>query len=408
MSRFGTMSEAARQTPVIDQVDVLVAGGGPAGIAAALAAARGGARTMLAERFGYLGGMITGANVVAVLGCGDGYVPKARGVTLEIRQRLEEFGAVTATHECGDYSVDAEVLKWQAAELLLEAGVSVRLHTLACEPVMEGGCVTGVLMESKSGRQAVRATVVIDGTADADLAWRAGCRCDNATHEVTLVLSIAGVDQQQVEEFSRRSPEEYQAAVDKAMRLNGGVMLGRTRLLKGIDVTDAVALTQAEIQLRRECFAALTHLKAHMPGYQDARVGLTFPQLGVRLSRRVRGEYVLADDDLKSSRHFEDGIARLGVYFPDWGPTYAIQGLDYDLPYRCLVPETVDGLLVVGRCVSADYVTANTLRLIVPCLATGQAGGAAAAIAARDNCSVRGVPVPTLRAVLLSQDVFLG
>jgi hypothetical protein len=185
-------------------------------------------------------------------------------------------------------------------------------------------------------------------------------------------------------------------------------MLGRTRLLRGVDVTDVAALTQAEIQLRRECFAALTHLKAHMPGYQGARIGLTCPQLGVRLSRRVRGEHVLTDDDLKSSQHFEDGIARLGVYFPDWGPTYAIRGLDYDLPYRCLVPETVDGLLVVGRCVSADYVTANTMRLIVPCLATGQAGGAAAAIAAHGNCSVRRVPVPALRAVLLSQDVHLG
>ncbi len=408
MSQFGMMSEAARQTPVIDQVDVLVAGGGPAGIAAALSAAHGGARTMLVERFGYLGGMITGANVVAVLGCGDGYVPKARGVTLEIRQRLEKLGAVTAAHECGDYSVDAEVLKWQAAELLLEAGVIVRLHTLACEPVMEEGRVTGVLMESKSGRQAVRATVVVDATADADLAWRAGCRCDNASHEVTLVLSIAGVDKQKVEEFSRRSLEKYQAVVDEATRLNGGVMLGHTRLLKGIDVTDAVALTQAEIQLRRECFAALAHLKAHMPGYRDARVGLTFPQLGVRLSRRVRGEYVLTDDDLRSSRHFNDCIARLGVYFPEWGPTYAIQGLDYDLPYRCLIPKTVDGLLVVGRCISADYVTANTMRLIVPCLATGQAGGVAAAIAAHDNCSVRRVPIPALRTMLRSQDVYLG
>ena len=145
-----------------------------------------------------------------------------------------------------------------------------------------------------------------------------------------------------------------------------------------------------------------------MPGYRDARVALTCPQLGVRLSRQVRGEYMLTDDDLRSSRHFGDGIARLGVYFPDWGPTYAIEGLDYDLPYRCLVPETVDGLLVVGRCVSADYVTANTLRLIAPCLATGQAGGVAAAIAVDNSCPPRSVPASTLQTALRSQDVFLG
>ena len=408
MSQIHMLTEAARQTPVIDRVDVLIAGGGPAGIAAALASARTGARTMLVERYGYLGGMITGANVVAVLGCGDGRTAKVRGITLEICRRLEKLGAVTATHDCGDYSVDAEMLKWQAAEMLLGAGVTLRLHTLACEPIIEDERVAGVLMESKSGRQAVRAAVVVDATADADLAWRTGCRCDNATHEVTLVLSVVGVDKQRAEEFKGRSPQEYQTVVDEATRLNGGVMLGRTRLLKGVDVTDTVALTQAEIQLRRECFDALTYLKAHMPGYQDTRVGLTCPQLGVRLSRRVCGEYVLTDDDLKSSRHFEDGIARMGVYFPDWGPTYAIRGLDYDLPYRCLVPETADGLLVVGRCVSADYVTANTLRLIAPCLATGQAGGVAAAIAAHDACSPRNVRVSTLRTVLRSQDVFLG
>jgi ribulose 1,5-bisphosphate synthetase/thiazole synthase len=408
MSQIHMLTEAARQTPVIDQVDVLVAGGGPAGLAAALASARAGARTMLVERYGYLGGMITGANVVAVLGCGDGRMPKVRGITLEIRRRLEKLGAVTATHECGDYSVDVEVFKWQAAEMLLEAGVKLQLHTLACEPITENGRVAGVLMESKSGRQAVRAAVVVDATADADLAWRAGCPCDTATHEVTLVLSIAGIDKQRVEEFRTRAPEEHQAVVDEATRLNGGVVFGRTQLLKGVDVTDAAALTKAETQLRRECFAALTYLKAHMPGYQGARVAVTYPQLGVRLSRQVHGVYVLTDDDLKSSRHFEDGVARMGVYFPDWGPTYAIQGLDYDLPYRCLVPEGVDGLLVVGRCVSADRVTANTLRLLAPCLATGQAGGVAAAIAVDSSCAPRSVPVSTLRTALRGQDIFLG
>ena len=408
MSRNAVIREAARETPVVDQVDVLVAGGGPAGIAAALAAARAGARTMLMERYGYLGGMITGANVVAVLGCGDGYGPKAGGITVEIRERLRKLGAITAPNECGDYSVDPEVFKWQAVEMLLEAQVTLRLHTLACEPVLEKGRVVGVLTESKSGRQAVGATAVVDATADADLAWRAGCRCDNDPHEVTLTLSIEGIDKQRAAEFGRQSPKEYRAIVEEASRLNGGVMLGHTRLLKGIDVTDAVALTRAEIQLRRECFAALAYLRAHMPGHEHARVGLTCPQLGVRLSRRVRGEYVLADDDLRSSRHFHDGIARLGVYFPDWGPIYAIRGLDYDLPYRSLVPEMVEGLLIVGRCVSADYVAANTLRLIVPCLATGQAGGAAAAIAARDNCPARRVPVLALREVLQSQDVLLG
>jgi hypothetical protein len=116
----------------------------------------------------------------------------------------------------------------------------------------------------------------------------------------------------------------------------------------------------------------------------------------------------VANDDLKASRRVEDGIARLGVYFPDWGPNYAIKGLDYDIPYRCLVPEQTDGLLVAGRCVSSDYVACNTFRLIVPCFATGQAAGAAAAIAAQEGCSPRAISVAKLQEALRDQDVYLG
>ena len=409
-----TIRERERQTPVAGEVDVLVAGGGPAGIAAALAAARVGARTTLVERYGYLGGMITGAYVVAVLGCGNGYEPVARGITLEIRERLEKLGAVKPIRGCGDYRVDAEVFKWQALEMLQEAGVTIRLHTLACEPLMADGTpeerarVAGVVTESKSGREAFRAAVTVDATADADLAYRAGCACDNETHEITLGLVIEGVDAEKVRAFAEASPAEHQAALAGAAALNGGVLPGKNRLVKGVDITDAGALTRAEIQLRREGFEALMVLKEKVPGYENARIALTWPQLGVRQSRRVRGEYVVSNDDLKASRHFEDGIARLAVYFPDWGPNYAIKGLDYDIPYRCLVPEDVDGLLVAGRCVSSDYVACNTFRLIVPCFATGQAAGAAAAIAAREGCSARAISVAKLQGALRDQDVYLG
>jgi ribulose 1,5-bisphosphate synthetase/thiazole synthase len=402
------VQEAARRTPVADAVDVVVAGGGPAGIAAALAAARQGAQTLLVERYGYLGGMITGAYVVAILGVGDGRIPVARGIVDEIRARMAALGAVRSISECGDYRVDAETFKWQALEMLLEAGVRVRLHTLACEPILEDGVVAGILTESKSGREAFRATVTIDTTADADLTYKAGCTCDNQTHEVTLGFVVEDVDQKKVEDFRRESPAEYESIAVEAAELNGGKLPGKVRLLKGIDVTDAEALTQAEIQLRREGFRSLMYLREHMPGYENARVALTWPQLGVRLSRRIHGEYVLVDDDLVASRHFDDGIARLGTYFPDWGPNYAIIGLDYDVPYRTLVPRDVDGVLVAGRCISCDEVTGNTMRLLVPCLVTGQAAGTAATIAVQRDCTPRDVPVDALRAALLDQDVWLG
>jgi ribulose 1,5-bisphosphate synthetase/thiazole synthase len=311
-----TLCEPERPIPIVEDVDVLVAGSGPAGLAAALAAAREGAKTVMVERYGYLGGMITGAHVVAIIGVGDGHKPLARGVTLEIRERLEKRNAVKPGR-CGDYLVDAEIFKWQAVEMLQEAGVRIRLHTMACMPIMDGQTVCGVFVESKSGRQAIRAKVTVDATADADLAFRAGCGCDNTSHEVTLGIKIEGIDRMRVHEFSEANPDAYEEAVAEATRLNGGVMLGKKRLLKDIDVADVMDLTGAEIKLREECFNALFYLKDHVPGYEEAHVVDTHPQIGVRQGRRIHGICTLTNDDLKNSRHFEDGIARLGVYFPD-------------------------------------------------------------------------------------------
>lgn len=413
------IEEPSRRTPILAEVDVLVAGGGPAGIAAALAAAREGARTMLVERYGYLGGMITGAHVVAILGVGDGNRPIAKGITEEIRQRLARLGGVQGVvdtedeetaefRRSGDYRVDAELFKWQAAEMLLEAGVRLRFHTLACDPIMQKGRVIGIAVESKSGREAIMAGVTIDATADADLAARAGVPYENEPHEVTLGMVVAGVDAARVETFRRERPAEYEAAVAEAKRLNGGAMPGASRRVAGLDISNAEELTRAEILFRRDAFRALLYLRERLPGWEEARIVATYPQLGVRQGRRICGEYRVTDEDLRSSRHFEDGIARLGVYFPDWGPTYRIRGLNYDIPYRCMVPQGVDGLLVAGRCVSSDYRACNTLRLIVPCFCTGQAAGVAAAFAVELGRAPREVPANLLRQALQKQGVYLG
>jgi ribulose 1,5-bisphosphate synthetase/thiazole synthase len=402
------IEEPARQVPVVADVDVLVAGGGPAGIAAAIAAAREGARTLLVDRYGYLGGMITGSNVVAIMGMGDGYQVKARGILEEIRQRMDKWGGMAMLGDGMDYRVDAEIFKWQAVEMVQEAGADLLLQTQVCTPVMREGRVVGVYVESKSGRQAVLAQVTIDATADADLCYRAGVPCDNETHDVTLVLRMDGLDKARVDAFAAAQPAEYDRIVEEARRLNGGTKIGAPRYLKHVDITDATALTHAEIQLRREAFETLFYLRTHLPGYEVARIASTEPQIGVRLSRRIHGVYRLLDDDLRVSRKFDDGVARLGVYFPDWGPTYAIKGLDYDIPYRSLVPENVDGLLAAGRCISCDARTGNSMRLIVPCFATGQAAGAAAGVAVELDCAPRQVPADVLRAALRKQDVNLG
>jgi len=393
---------------VVRDVDVLVAGSGPAGFAAALCAARQGAKTLLVERYGYLGGMMTGSLVTWVMGVADGEGNvKAKGVTAELRERLEKFDGVKTTSQHGDYMIDAEMFKWQGMEMLHEAGAEVLLHTFACDPIVEDDKVAGVFVENKNGRQAFRAKVVIDATADADIAFRAGCPCDSETHDVSLRIKVEGVDKEKVAAFEKAEPDRYAAAMAEAKSRNGGTLVGAVRHLKGIDVGDAQALTEAEILLRRDSFEALNYLKQNLPGYEDARIAESLHQLGVRLGRRIRGEYTLTDADIRASRHFDDGIVRLGAYLLGY-ELYGVPGLDYDIPYRCLVPESMDGLLVAGRCVSSDYVGGNTLRLIVPCFATGQAAGVAGAIAAQEGVEPRQVSVKKLRAALSAQGVGLG
>jgi len=403
----GDVLEREHAVPLSATVDVLVAGGGPAGIAAALASAREGAKTLLIERYGYLGGMVTGAHVVWVLGVGDGYRPVARGTTQEIRERLEPLGAVRQPNKCGDYAVDPEVFKWQAAEMLAEAGADVLLHTLACDPIVEDGRVAGVFTESKNGRRAVRARVVVDCTADGDVAFRAGCGYDNETHDVSLGVRIDGIDRAKVDAFRKESPGRYEEVVAEAKRLNGGAMPDSSRRVKGVDVTDAAALTKIEVGLRRDCYRALYYLREHLPGWEEATVRLTLPQLGVRQSRRICCAYTLTDDDLRQSRQFDDGIARLGSFLLGY-KLYDPAGLRYDIPYRSLVPEGIDGLLVAGRSVSSDYLANNSVRLIVPCFATGQAAGVAAALAAKGGVQPRAVPVDGLRGNLVRQGAYLG
>jgi hypothetical protein len=338
---------------------------------------------------------------------GDGSGAKAAGISLEVRQRLAKFDAVEPLNKSGDYKLDAETFKWQAAEMLIEAGAGLLLHAQVCDPVMEDGRVVGVFTESKTGRQAIRAAVVIDCTADADVAFRAGCACDNETHDVTLKVTVDGVDRDAVKAFKEHLPERFAEVVAEAKRLNGGVMPDQVRHEKHIDVADAAALSCCETRLRRDCFRALHYLRENLPGWEQARVSETLPQLGVRQGRRIHGEYTITNDDLVSSRHFPDSIARLGACLLGYA-LYDPPGLDYDIPYRCLVPRNVDGLLVAGRCLSADYLAENSLRLIVPCFATGEAAGTAAAVAVRRGVEPRDVAIDELRNALAEVGVYLG
>lgn len=407
MKQNNYMTEHDHKVPVAAEVDVLVAGGGPAGIAAAFEAARHGARTMLVERYGYLGGMITGANVVVIIGVGDGNGPIARGFTQEVRERMSKYGPITPNRN-GDYVVDREAFKWQAAEMLIDAGAEILLHSWVVDPIVESHQVVGAFIETKSGRRAIRASVIVDATADADLVFRGGGECIDESHDVSLGITIEGVDTLRVEQFRADSPEEYQRIVSAAAGLNDGVELGKTRYLKGVTVADPISLTKAEIGLRRQYFTALDYLKEHLPGYRSARIASTWDQIGVRQGRRIAGRYYFTEDDLTSSRHFDDGIARLGVYMKEYRDNYCIKGLNYDIPYRSLLPKSLEGVITAGRCMSCDYESCNSLRLLVPCFATGQAAGAAAALSTNAGVLPSQLDPNALRELLRQRDVYLG
>jgi len=204
-----------------------------------------------------------------------------------------------------------------------------------------------------------------------------------------------------------RNLEKYEELTSKARELGGGALPWQSRLIKGYDVTDVNHLTEIEIEARKSAMESLIFLKKNVPGYEDAKISMTAPQLGVRESRRIKGEYIFSEEDILKNRKFPDSISCCGAHMVGY-ETYGTEGLEYNIPYRCLVPEKVDGLLVAGRCVSCTHEALNTMRLIAPCFATGQASGIAAALSVKDKVVPRKVDIEKLQEILKERGANLG
>lgn len=403
-----TLTEQAREIPVRAEVDVVVAGGGPAGVNAAIAAARSGASALLVERYGYLGGMITGSNVTWYLGMGNGKSQTIRGLSEEFIARLGAAGGLTsARNTSGDCNSDAEFVKWLSVEMVQEAGADILLHSWASSAVVDDGVCRGLIVESKSGREAILAKVVVDATADGDVCAAAGVEMATDHHDITLVCEVQGVDRETAEAFKTDEPEAYARLMAELAELGGVVPSRGAAKFTGISAIDVEGLTHIENEARKRAMRGLVFLRAHMPGYEQAKVVLTCPQLGVRESRKIAGEYTIAYDDILGSRKFDDTIGRCGAQMTGY-KLYDVSGLDYDLPYRCLVPQRVDGLLATGRCIAATHEAINTLRLIGPCMLTGEAAGTAAALAAEHNLAPREVDVAEIQSRLKQHGSNLG
>lgn len=450
--------------------DVLVAGGGPSGICAAIAAARNGARTLLVERYGFLGGTATSASVGPFAPFHHGDEQVVKGIPQEIIERLMALGGSTGhlkierSHGSGTYMCwfDREVYKHAAFQLVQEAGADILLHTWASEAVMDGERLKGVIVQNKCGRQLILADVIIDTTGDGDVIAASGARYefgregDGRTQAMTMLFEMGGVDIPAVRHYVETHPQEFEwwspaipvrplpsefqqehfvaqgflSLVKEAMG-TGELYLGRNSVLLlttlrpgmmtlnstrvvGKRGTDARELTEAEIDARRQVMSLAAFMKKHVPGFTQAYIVTTGVQIGVRETRRLVGEYILTSKDVVRGNKFPDGVAR--GYFPidihspagpeDYQPggsTWTELEDAYDIPYRCCIPEKVEGLLVAGRCISVSHEAVGSTRSTGSCMALGQAAGTAAALAVRQGIVPRQVAVTELRATLQAQ-----
>jgi hypothetical protein len=457
-----------REAPIVADVDVLVIGGGPAGIGAAVASARNGASTILVERYGFLGGNATASLVGPFMTSysADGKTQLVRGVFDELVRRMEQTGGAihpskvpssisrSAYMKHGHIGVtpfDPESMKLASAELCLEAGVTLMLHTSFVDPILEPktdrenvGAVRGAVLHSKEGLQAVRAATTIDCSADADVAARAGVPfkqgrdSDGLVQPATMFFRVGNVDRGPVDAYFREHPEEIEGRMAfssciKAAQANGDYTIPRERLsmyespqegvwrvnvsrVLGVDGTRVADLTRAEIEGRRQVLEIYAFLRKYVPGFDNCILIDTAAQIGVRETRRIEGEYTLTLDDLIAGRDFEDTIAYCAYPIDIHDPKGAGGGISnrgetanaYQIPYRCLVPLKVDQLLVAGRCVSATHEALGGIRVMPPSFAMGEAAGTAAALALREGVPPRKVPLGWLRDTLRGQGAYVG
>jgi glycine/D-amino acid oxidase-like deaminating enzyme len=447
-----------KEIPVVAETEALVVGGGPAGIAAAIAAARNGARTMLIERYGYLGGNLTAGLVGPCMTSYslDGQQQLIKGIFEELVLRMEAVGGALhpskiphSSPYCGFIAYghdkvtpfDPEAVKFAALAMCREAGVALQFHTTSVDAIVADGAVRGVITASKSGLEAIRAAITIDCSADADVAVRAGAAWEQGRPEdglvqpMTLFFRVADVDDARVEEYVRRHPDDYRPfaeIVAKAREagdfpiprkgvgmyktLEPGVWRINTTRLHRKDGTDVRSLTEAEIEGREQVQALLTFFRKYLPGFEQVRLLDTAATMGVRETRRIVGEYVLTVEDLASGRQFADVIALCGYPVDIHSPTGDGGGADgrfqtanvYQIPYRSLVPKDVDGLLVAGRCISATHEALGAIRVMPPAFAMGEAAGTAAAIALEYRVEPRKVDVPLLQRLMVRRGAYLG
>ncbi len=393
----GEVIQPQRKLTMLDQTDVLVVGGGPAGVAAAIAARRAGCKVTLVERYNHFGGLWTGGLVLIVIGhMVKGPKQVCMGIGEEMMRRLEKMDAGIMNRGPGlNPTVDAEALKYVMLDMIEEAGVKVFLHCWGVDAIMEGNAVRGAVFESKSGRQAILAKNVVDATGDGDVFAAAGAEFEHRSYNIGLVHRIGNVNQvdKALAAQQKRKPRGL-GSVTPLTGVNWVSMLGPET--DGLDVS---VLSSLEMKHRRFIWENFQKLRK-TPGYEKITLLETGPQLGVRITRTLTGLKTLSVDDVKKGARYPDVVAVGGFTKPERD--------EWHIPYGTLVPKKVDNILASGRCISAALKTADNIRLIPVCFATGHAAGVAAAVASQDGCAPRNVEVAKVQKILKQQDAYLG
>ncbi|NLY01452.1 MAG: FAD-dependent oxidoreductase [Rhodopirellula sp.] len=392
----GEVIQPQRKLSLLDSTDVLVVGGGPAGVAAAIAAKRAGAEVTLVERYNHFGGLWTGGLVLIVIGhMVEGPKQVCMGIGEEMMRRLEKCEGGIMNRGSGlNPTVDAEALKYVMLDMIQEAGVKVFLHCWGVDAVMDGQAVCGAVFESKSGRQAILAKNVVDATGDGDLFAAAGAEFEHRTYNIGLVSRIGNLDKVDPA-LAKQSPKPRGLGSPTPIPgVNWVNMLGPES--DGLDVAE---LSRLEMSHRQFIWKNMQKLR-NTPGYEKVTLLETGPQLGVRITRALAGTQTLTHEHIRTGARFPDVVAVGGFTKP--------AGAEWHIPYGTLLPKTIDNVLASGRCISAALRTADSIRLIPVCFATGHAAGVAAAVAAKDGCRPRDVEVPKVQRILKEQEAYLG
>ncbi len=435
MSASEFVTRPAAEAPVVATSDVVVVGGGPAGLSAAVSAARNGASVTLVERYPYLGGLASGGMVLVLDDMHNDTEISVRGLAMEIIERMHARGlcvyppesdrapAVRAKQDvwrrwtrwgvCDFHSktkpfpvvfaaaFDPDGFKQASLDMVGEAGINLRLHSWFQSAIVEDGRTTGLVVETKEGPQAIRAGIVVDATGDLDVAASAGARFSEGSFIVTTVSRMGGVDTDAAERFQFEEPDRFLEIEREAKRIIRGcwdywwlktplpgIVWCNCPHMTGFDGLRVADLTAAEFEGRRRMQALLEFARASVPGFENAYFVDFAPQTGVRQTRLLEGEYVVTKRDVTERVHFGDAVCR---------------GRDYYTPYRALLPVGVDQLLVAGRHYSATPKAQILSREIPPCMAMGEAAGIAAVKALEAGIPVRDVEASAIQEQMRRQ-----